>query len=158
MGHPGDDGSGGGASLADLSSMLPTLMMLFARGGERGGTGAGNWLQLVLVLVLPLLLRSILPKFQAWFNTLKLGRSRASRVISHSRDPSCWWCEDENDDEAFNAVIQRAILKYLNTQMPDITKAWMESDIQVGTLAMDFLCHHRRGMLVCLPAVPTAAC
>ena len=132
MGSPHGDDGGGGGGMADLSSLLPTLM-LFARGqGSEAGTG--QWLQLLMALVLPLLLRAMVPKFQLWFNSLKM-RNRPMRVITHTREPGRWWRDDEDDEEAFNAVIQRAILKYLNTHMPDITKDWHESDIQVRPAA-----------------------
>lgn len=127
MGHLGDGHDGGGGSM-DLSALLPTLTLLSARGGAAGG-GDSQWIPLMLAVLLPLLLRSMLPKVQAWAQGLKL-HNHTTRTISHTRDNSCWWHDEENDDEAFNAIIQRAILKYINTKLPDVAKSWNASDIQ----------------------------
>ena len=133
MGPPDDGGNGNGGGL-DLSSLLPTLTLLSARSG--GSTAHGDyhqWLQLLLALLLPLLLRSVLPKLQTWASGFRLHGAQATRIITHTRDPACWWNRDaDDDDEAFNAVVQRAILKYINTKLPDVARSWKESDVQVG--------------------------
>ena len=40
-----------------------------------------------------------------------------------------WW-DDGDDEDAFNAVIQKAVLTYINKELPHIAKAWEESDVQ----------------------------
>ena len=127
MGHPDDGGNGGGMDA--VSSLLPTLTLLSARSG----TGEHQWLHLAMALLLPLLLRAVLPKLQTWVAAFRLSVPAATRIISHTRDSACWWArENEDDEEAFNAVIQRSILKFINTKLPDVARCWKESDVQVG--------------------------
>ena len=60
--HPNDGSSG----LDSLASLLPTLMMM--RSGAGGSKEDTPWLQLLLAVLLPVLLRLILPKLQNALN------------------------------------------------------------------------------------------
>lgn len=130
---------GNGGMAGQLQSLLPTLMMLTTTQQAHNGTASSaggstpQWVQLLLTLLLPIFLQSALPKIHAAMQKASsMMRSEATRMISHTRDPGRWWRQDKDDDEAFNAVIQRAILKYINTELPDVAKGWQQSNVQVG--------------------------
>ena len=157
--HP-NDGSGG---LDGLSSLLPTLMMMRSSGVAGGGPGDTPWLQLLLAVLLPILLRLVLPKLQNALNQVSLyGRHEpatpvdyerhvihsptptnatatnatpthhphaptnavtqvrpsgryATRTIVYTRETGVWrWWDDKEDDDSFNAIVQKAILTYIN--------------------------------------------
>ena len=109
--HPGDDGSGGGL---DLSSMLPLLLM--NRNSAAGGSGGEMpWVQMLLAILLPLLLRLFTPKLQSAVNAFRVGGHHATRTISCMKETGVYrWWDDKEDEDAFNAIVQKAILTYIN--------------------------------------------
>ncbi|KAG1672201.1 hypothetical protein FOA52_002901 [Chlamydomonas sp. UWO 241] len=130
-----EDSNSGGSFGSQLSSLLPMLTLMGAQqgGGDSSKQGGAHWqatLHVFLVIALPLILQSLMPKI---VNAMKMMgaalRTEATRTISHSRDPSRWW-QDKDDDEAFNGVIQRAILRYINNEMPDVAKGWRECNVK----------------------------
>lgn len=111
---------------ATLQSLLPTLMLMNGRGGADT-----QWIGLVCALILPLLLQSVLPMLKKWArHGMKLFRTGCSRTVQWTRDPSVWW-DDKENEEAFNGVVQRSILKYINQELPEVAKGWTESNVQV---------------------------
>jgi hypothetical protein len=108
----------------DPISLIPLLMMGVPK---QQGEGTASSMMLV-VMLLPLVLRFLLPHITKMLSSIKLT-IQCSRTISYSRDSSVWWTDKDND-ETWNAVIQRAILKHINTKLPEVAKAWVESEVQ----------------------------
>ena len=113
--HPNDAGAG-----FDLNALLPILMMS-TRSSAGGAAGAGNtndstlWIQMLIAILLPFLIRIIQPRLQTAVQNFKLRPNKAHRTIVHSKEVGVWrWWDDSDDEEAFNAVIQKAILTYIN--------------------------------------------
>ena len=106
---PNDDVNGIGG--IDLSSLLPTMMMM------NRGTGGGDmhWLQMLLVVVLPIILRLITPRLQQSVNAFRFCKKNAIRSIACTKETGVYrWWVDEEDDDAFNGIIQKSILAYIN--------------------------------------------
>ncbi len=87
MPHPNVPPPAGGN---DRASLLPTLLRLTSRGGQ-AGESKHQWLQLALAVLLPILIRLVLPTLQNALNRsgARLER-RATRSISHTRDVGVW--------------------------------------------------------------------
>ena len=124
----------------DIASILPTMMMM---------KSDVPWLQMLLALVLPLFIRLASPRMQLWFNALKLGRHSVTRSIVCTKETGgyCWWV-DEDDEEAYNAVIQKSILAYINKKLPHITKMWNSCEIHALKEAKNECAHYS---YICVP-------
>jgi hypothetical protein len=120
--------NGGGGF--DVSALLPTMMMMTNRGG--GGTASEYpWLQMLLAVLLPFLLRIMQPKMTEAFDSVMRLRNRyARRQINHVKDAVWRWWDDKADaDQTVNAVIQKSILTYINKELPHVTRSWANSEL-----------------------------
>ena len=113
----------------DMSALLPLMMM---RGG--GGAAAGSdypWLQMMLAVLIPFLLRIMQPRMSEAFDNARLFRNRyAKRQIRYVKDTVWRWWDDKPDaDQTVNAVIQKSILTYINKELPHVARSWPLSEL-----------------------------
>ena len=118
---PTDDTNGS----PDISSLLPTMMMMMSRGADGGQMMP--WMPMLFAVLLPLILRIVTPRLQQSFNAIHLGKRHAERTISCTKE--CRWWVDEDDEDAYNAIIQKSILTFINKELPHVTKSWDKSEI-----------------------------
>ena len=113
----------------DPISMIPLLMMGGAKQlGESGNASSSVMFFIVLVP----LVKFLFPYIKDFMSKIRLVK-QCTRIISHSKDTSSWWTclyDDKDNDEIWNVVIQRAILNYINTKLPEVAKGWMTSEVQ----------------------------
>ena len=88
--HPTDGGVG-----FDISSLIPLFMMQSSRSNAAAGSSGSQdnttlYIQMLLAMLIPLLIRVIQPRLQGAVNGFKLTRNRAHRTIVHAKEVGVW--------------------------------------------------------------------
>mmetsp|Transcript_3473 Transcript_3473/g.7584 ORF Transcript_3473/g.7584 Transcript_3473/m.7584 type:complete len:572 (+) Transcript_3473:248-1963(+) len=109
----------------DVTALLPALML----GRNHGdGSRSSSIIDVILVVLLPMLVRHMWPHLQDLYDKITSWSGHSFRNIIYTKRTDRWWHDD--DDNASNAVIQKAILSYINLKLPDVARSWKEGDVQ----------------------------
>ncbi|GFH26195.1 AAA domain-containing protein, partial [Haematococcus lacustris] len=98
-------------------------------------------LDLILCMLVPLIIRSVLPHLSAWATALftreAKEKKKFNRHIEWTRN-NYWWYD--NDGQPSNSILQQAILNYINTkvdllnQLPDVEYQLKKKPLEVKPL------------------------
>lgn len=100
------------------------------------------YLDMIIVMLVPLIIRNIFPVVQNWIAEIMKDRTPAEvfeRQIEHRKNYEYWWSND--DDGPSNTILQKAVINFINSKT-DILRELPKADFQLKKKAVE----HKKNM------------